>query len=550
MVDDRKRVTHTDVVVIGAGVGGLCCAAMLARYGYRVTVCEAHSIAGGVAHAFEVDGYHFDSGPSSHQGLTDPRTGNPLRQILDLVGEEVPCTRWERWMLGLPEGTFSATCDSDAYATEIGKFAGPGGERQWRNLERHLEAIAEPFFQMPAAALQRQDRAQLLMIGRYLKNLPAILKTGRDATSRFSTLVNRHVQDRFIRDLMDLEAFIISGLRADETLTGVMSFFWRDRNHSTVDYPHGGMQGLIDGLLRGITRHGGKVLLNAAVEQILVERGRATGVQLKRGGRVMASQAVVCNASVWDTPRLLPAGALSPEREQFLMDTPSTESFVHLHVGIDASDLPRELESHHVMLKHWDVRAEQNVVIISIPSLLDPSLAPPGKHCVHAYLAGNEPYEPWAGLKRSSDEYRALKQERSSRLWEALEEVIPDVRKRVELSMVGSPLTIERFCRRYRGTYGPALRAGKSTFPGPRSLGIEGLLHCGDSTQPGIGIPAAAASGFTAANTLVPAHKHWQVLDELDRLRTMGHGPRFTRFVPGEAITPIKPRLQPPVMQP
>ena len=49
---------------------GLCCAALLARYGYSVTVCEAHYHAGGAAHAFQVDGYTFDSGPSFFAGLS------------------------------------------------------------------------------------------------------------------------------------------------------------------------------------------------------------------------------------------------------------------------------------------------------------------------------------------------------------------------------------------------------------------------------------------------------------------------------------------------
>ncbi|NEP54524.1 MAG: FAD-dependent oxidoreductase, partial [Moorea sp. SIO3C2] len=44
---------ETDIVVIGSGIGGLCCASLLARYGFNVTVCESHSIPGGAAHAFE-----------------------------------------------------------------------------------------------------------------------------------------------------------------------------------------------------------------------------------------------------------------------------------------------------------------------------------------------------------------------------------------------------------------------------------------------------------------------------------------------------------------
>ena len=60
----------TDIVIIGSGVGGLSCAAMLARYGFQVTVFESHSIPGGAAHGFERNGFKFDSGPSLYSGLS------------------------------------------------------------------------------------------------------------------------------------------------------------------------------------------------------------------------------------------------------------------------------------------------------------------------------------------------------------------------------------------------------------------------------------------------------------------------------------------------
>lgn len=95
--DTAPNVHETDFVVIGSGIGGmlqdqtdqcslcsplqaglmpkrtcagLCCAAMLARYGYEVTVCESHYALGGAAHSFEVKGHHFDSGPSFFAGLS------------------------------------------------------------------------------------------------------------------------------------------------------------------------------------------------------------------------------------------------------------------------------------------------------------------------------------------------------------------------------------------------------------------------------------------------------------------------------------------------
>ena len=88
-------------------------------------------------------------------------------------------------------------------------------------------------------------------------------------------------------------------------------------------------------------------------------------------------------------------------------------------------------------------------------------------------------------------------------------------RDRIEVELIGSPLTHERFLRRPQGTYGPAWRAGQNLFPGPGLAGVPGLLSCGDSTFPGIGVPAVAASGLTAANSLVPVDKHLQLLEEM-----------------------------------
>ena len=61
---------------------------------------------------------------------------------------------------------------------------------------------------------------------------------------------------------------------------------------------------------------------------------------------------------------------------------------------------------------------------------------------------------------------------------------------------------------------GPAISAASGSFPGPGTP-LPGLLRCGDSCAPGIGVPAAAASGMIAANTLAPVWSHWQLLDAL-----------------------------------
>ena len=133
------------------------------------------------------------------------------------------------------------------------------------------------------------------------------------------------------------------------------------------------------------------------------------------------------------------------------------------------------------------------------------------------FFSANEPYRIWEGVKPGSKEYNELKEERSECVWKALEKVIPDVRERTELKLVGSPLTHARFVRRQGGTYGPGIKAGHQSWPTATSS-IDGLLLCGDSTFPGIGVPAVAGSGFIAANTIANVFQHLALLDELDKL--------------------------------
>ena len=78
--------------------------------------------------------------------------------------------------------------------------------------------------------------------------------------------------------------------------------------------------------------------------------------------------------------------------------------------GIDAKGLPEDLDCHHLIVNNFsDIEAEQNVCIVSIPSVFNPGLSPPGKFLVHAYCAANEPYSNWEGMDRKSQAYKDLK---------------------------------------------------------------------------------------------------------------------------------------------
>jgi phytoene dehydrogenase-like protein len=513
----RANLLKTDVVVIGSGIGGLSCAALLARYGFDVIVCESHSIAGGAAHAFERNGFKFDSGPSLYSGLSYSPSANPLRQVLDAIGSQLPCVTYDTWGCCLPEGDFDTTVGAEQFCEVLMRLRNEDAVREWRQLQRVMEPLASAATAIPPAAL-RFDWGVVKTVSRFAPSLARYTGNVPKLTGPFSKIMDGVVKDPFIQNWLNLLCFLLSGLPADGTSAAEVAFMFADwyRTGVQLDYPIGGSGALVDALVKGLERHGGKLMLGAHVEQVLVEGARAVGVRLRDGQEIRAQKAVISGTSVWDTLKLLPEKAVPQKFRNQRQATPECDSFMHLHLGIDAQGLPSNLACHYIVVNNWEqgVTPPQNVVLISIPSILDLSLAPPGKHVIHVYTPGNEPYALWQGMDRKSPEYAQQKRLRAEVMWQALERIIPDIRSRCEVTLVGTPLTHERFLRRHRGSYGPAIKAGVGMFPGP-STPLPGLMCCGDSTFPGIGLPAVAASGMIAANTLAPVHQHLAMLKEI-----------------------------------
>ncbi|MGB3202736.1 MAG: NAD(P)/FAD-dependent oxidoreductase [Nodosilinea sp.] len=511
-------ISSSDMLVIGSGVGGLCCGALLARYGYSVTVCESHTIPGGAAHGFERGGYTFDSGPSLYSGMSYRGSTNPLRHVLDAVGEgdSITWANYNTWGVRIPEGAFDTTVGNDQFAEVLQTLRGDAAVQDWRRLQTVMEPLGKAATALPPAAL-RLDLGALQTIAPYgwdlLRNAPALTQSSRP----FSTVLDRTVSDPFIRHWMNLLCFLLSGLPAEGTSTAEMAFMFAEwyRPGVTLDYPIGGSAAIVDALVRGLEKFGGTLRLGAHVEQILVEGERAVGVVLRSGESLKADR-VISNASIWDTLKLVPDGALPKAFVEERQATPECHSFLHLHLGIDGANLPEDLACHYITIEDWErgVDAPQNLIVMSIPSVLDPSLAPPGKHTIHVYTPATEPYDLWQGLDRRSDAYAALKKKRAESLWRALERIIPNVRQRVEVELVGTPLTHERFLRCHRGSYGPAISVQEGLFPGPKTP-LKGLLCVGGSTFPGIGLPAVAACGLITANTLASVSQQRQMLSEV-----------------------------------
>jgi len=557
--ENISDVEEVDIAIVGAGIGGLCAGAILnTLYKKKVGIYESHYLPGGCAHAFdraaqigtEKKVFTFDSGPTIVLGCSQPPY-NPLRQVMNAVGlgDDVEWIRYDgwgmvenvsnneslkRWKLEVGEGVFEKG--------PLAEFGGPEAMKEWEQLREVTKPLVSGAVDIPAMAM-RPGQSSIIPLLRYFKSLVGLVSQGETVTGTFDPFMNGpifKVTDPWLRNWLDALAFSLSGLPASRTAAAAMAYILFDmhRDGTALDYPKGGLGAVIDSLVKGVEQgdKGSKVNLRRSVQSIDTTDGglKAVGLTLRNGKKVKARDGVICNAPIWSLRNLLNPDAqkqlnngqfpIADEKtgsEKTLLkkcDTAEmTRSFLHLHLALDASGLDlHALEPHYTVMDQGlcnDPCGELNMIAVSNPCVIDRDLAPEGYIVVHAYGAGNEPYDVWEGLKRGSSEYEKLKESRAQVLWKAVESIIPDVRDRAVLSLVGSPITHERFLRRPKGTYGAAtedlLKDG--------STPIENLILCGDGIFPGIGVPAVAVNGASAANAMVGVMEQWKCMDELKK---------------------------------
>jgi len=538
---DEIPTEEVDVVVIGSGLAGLSCAALLSHCDKKCVVLEAHDTPGGAAHGWERRGFHFESGPSLYSGFSTDESPNPLKNVFQIIGEDAEWITYDRWGTVMPDGRkFAAKIGPEEFGDVLKEHGGPNAEKEFAALMERMEPLSNAAQALTSMAL-REDAGAIFTLLRYPKELFATLQQGQALNDPFSKVMEEmKLEDKFVKNWLDMLCFLLQGLPASGTMNAVMAYMLADwyRPGVVLDFPKGGSGSIVDALVRGVRKKGNQVCLNAPVEEILVEGDKVAGVKLADGKIVKVKQAVVSNADPYITNKLLSKaraeGKLNEKAAEY-MDTfistdedtggiPDLKSFIHIHAGIDATGLPTEASADFptqwAVVRDWDapegVESPRNIVLCSMPSLIDPTLAPEGKHVLHAYVPATEPYEWWEGMDRNSEEYKQKKEEAADFLWSAIEEYVPDARNRaVEGTVqIGTPLTHERFLRRSRGAYGPRVEAGKQTLPGHKTP-LEGLYLTGDFTFPGIGVPATAAAGAITANNLVSVPQHFAMLDKI-----------------------------------
>ncbi len=314
-------------------------------------------------------------------------------------------------------------------------------------------------------------------------------------------VARKHIQDPALLKFIDMECFCWSVMPADLTPMINAGMVFSDRHAGGINYPKGGVGVIAEKLVAGLERHGGAIRYQARVTKVLLENGQAVGVRLADGEEIRARR-VVSNATRWDTFGGLIEEQDSPAQERtWRRRYKPSPSFLSLHLGVEASLIPAGTHCHHLLLEDWQaMEDEQGVVFVSMPSLLDPSLAPPDRHIVHAFTPSS--MEAWSGL--GPTDYATKKQADADRLISRLEAILPGLGGAIRHRDVGTPRSHRRFLGRSGGSYGPvpALRLpGLLPMPFNRT-GIPGLYCVGDSCFPGQGLNAVAFSGFACAHRL------------------------------------------------
>lgn len=485
-----------DVIVIGSGIGGLVTATQLAAKNAKVLVLESYLIPGGSAGYFERSGYRFDVGASMIFGFGTQGTTNLLTRALEAVNvslETIP----DRVQIHyhLPSGLdVKVHRDYEKYLQELTAYFPQ--ERQgirkfydecWKvfNCLNRMELLSleEPgyltrvFFQHPLACLG---------LAKYLPQ-----NTG--------DMARRYIKDPQLLKFIDMECYCWSVVPADMTPIINAGMVFSDRHYGGINYPKGGVGQIAQKLVEGLEKAGGKIQYSSRVTKILTEKGKAVGVQLA-SGEVYRAKRIVSNSTRWDTfGKLLPAEEMPQAEKKWQQRYKKSPSFLNLHLGVKAEVLPKGTECHHILLENWDkMEAAEGTIFVSIPTLLDPDLAPAGYQIIHTFTPSW--VEDWQGL--SASDYEQKKEIAAGRIIERLEKIFPGLDAGLDYMEVGTPRTHRRFLGREDGTYGPIPRRklmGLLGMPFNRTA-VPGLYCVGDSTFPGQGLNAVAFSGFACAH--------------------------------------------------
>ena len=482
-----------DAIVVGAGIGGLTLASLLARAGLETLVVERHDRVGGYAHSFRRGRYLFDSAvhlvggcrPVAYEG------GGLLHQVLSAVGAEEHCEFLAVdpcYAAVYPDATCEAPADLDEFVRQHAELF----PTERKGLKQFVQECLNIRREVRMAAELDNGSGGVRALQRY----PTLLRYRR---ATLADVLDAHIDSPQLKAML-ATLWPYLGLPPAKVSFLYFATMLMSYVADGAFYCRGSFQKFADALAGAVTSRRGEILLRSAVRRIVVEDGRARGVVLENGQQIAAPR-VFSNADARQTVEELVGTEAFPQEYVTRLRAlrPSLSAFVvYLGGAFSADGLPAHHETflysdwNHELAHRDTLAGRPSWVSVTVPSQLDPGLAPAGEQV--AVLTTLAP----AGLGTASPE---AKQAVTDRLLELVARQFPVLRDEARFVEAGTPRTMERYTRNRGGAiYGWELTPDQvgPGRPGVRTP-IEGLELVGHWAQPGGGIYGVVTSGVQAA---------------------------------------------------
>lgn len=480
------------LIVIGAGVGGLTAAALLAKRGFDVTVLEAHVDPGGCAATFFHKGYRFDAGATLVGGF---QPGGPHALVGEKLGISWPVRSVDpAMMVHLGDHAIIRYGAEDAWREERGRAFGGAVERFWTQQERAADAVWEFAARVPSWPIDSMHNA-LSLATKVRPNLFSIAPLAFTNVRRWARLAG--ARGALFDTFVDAQLLIAAQTVASDAnaLYGAVAL---DLYRRGVAHVQGGVGNIAETLAQAVTANGGRVLYRHTVMRL--RRGRTYQIETTRGA--FEADAVIANLTPWALARLLRDDAPASLTKRVANLKPIWGAF-SVYLGVDAAAMEDPIEHHQVVVDPAQPLGEGNSVFVSVSPEWDVTRAPAGRRAVT--ISTHTRVEDWYALAHDEAAFEERKQAYAQKLIDAAAIALPNLRSHIKLIMPGTPLTFERFTRRVQGMVGGFPQRNLFTAWSPRIA--PGLWLVGDSIFPGQSTAAVSLGALRVAGEVERAYK-------------------------------------------
>jgi phytoene dehydrogenase-like protein len=515
MTDMTERY---DAIVVGAGHNGLVCSALLAKAGKRVLVLEAKDQVGGAAitRSF-ADGYSVSACAHLLYQL-QPKVMKDLGIKVDYAAKNMetiglsPDGQHVRLNGNRVEGVNEADAESyDVFHKRMTRFAD----------------LLLPYMNQAPARLANFSSGDLLRLAKFGLDIRML---GKTEMQEFIRLIGINIYDELVerfenplmKGVLSVDAVLGTHLGPRSPNT-ILTYLYRlCGNHGKVGSPSGGLSSVTEALAHAARDNGATIRTGIPVKRIVVENGRAAGVETENG-ETFSSWLVVSNADPKSTimnlvtPRNVEAGFTrrvhnirmrgnAAKLHLALDGLPAIEGLAKKDFGQRMVIAPNEnyVELAFNPAKYGEFSPDP-VLEVTFPSFRDASLAPTGKHVLSA-IVQFAPYElrgGWTDDARNQFTNIAV---------EKLSEYAPDIAERVTATELLTPVDIEKEFKITGGHWHHGeLTLDQFLFCRPvggaaqYAMPLDGLYLCGAGSHPGGGVSGAA--GRNAARAILSREK-------------------------------------------